>query len=378
MAEFDWFKIKFLESAQNLKAEIKKAIDREPSTSQAEEIAACLQQGRLFFSTANNSSIEIRPLQIFYGMTSFAKALVLARNLIGHSSLDQSHGVKDVSSGYALDELTLKVGARGTFQHFNDTVSKLSVIRYYDKNLMKRRHEVPTCQSSELQDYKISIKEIFSRIPGLEEMYSRTFKENAKCCALDLVNYAGADQFRLRFDDPELFHDRASLEDKVKRMRSSFPFLKDWTLMEASNAFDNSILNFENVLKDDTAEFAVDVLVEVEANNFNNQIYGEMNPKNIEQLTQPFTHGLGNSEQSVIQPYKDQYISEYSLQFMGMFLLSSLVRYRPQVWSSSIMGTSSSRGAGDTRCLALIEMFMDICMREFPDVVVNGISYRAL
>jgi len=65
MGEIDWHKCRFLESSENLKPLVKKRFGREPSTSVAREIAACLQQGRLFYEAAAASPLEIRPLQLF-------------------------------------------------------------------------------------------------------------------------------------------------------------------------------------------------------------------------------------------------------------------------------------------------------------------------
>ena len=81
MAEADWQKCKFLESGENLKPLIRMSFGREPSTALAREISACLQQGRLLYEAAGSLPLEIRPLQQFYGMVGFAKALITAKSL---------------------------------------------------------------------------------------------------------------------------------------------------------------------------------------------------------------------------------------------------------------------------------------------------------
>ena len=68
LGDFSWRKMAFLESVTNLKPLIKENLGREPSTHVAREVASCLQQGRLFFEAARSAPLEIRPLQLFYGM----------------------------------------------------------------------------------------------------------------------------------------------------------------------------------------------------------------------------------------------------------------------------------------------------------------------
>ena len=79
--QYDWNKLKFLESTTNLKAAIKRTTGRTPSTEIARDIAACLQQGRLFFEIAALAPLQVQPLQIYYGIVGFAKAIVLARGV---------------------------------------------------------------------------------------------------------------------------------------------------------------------------------------------------------------------------------------------------------------------------------------------------------
>lgn len=69
----DWYDIKFLESPANLKSVIGESIQRTPSTTIASGISTCLQQGRFFFEAAENSPLEIKPLQVFYGVVIFLK-----------------------------------------------------------------------------------------------------------------------------------------------------------------------------------------------------------------------------------------------------------------------------------------------------------------
>ena len=84
----DWYDIKFLESATNLRELIGNSTGREPSAGIAREIAVCIQQGRLFFEAAVEAPIQIKPLQIYYGVVAFARA--------------RAHGLTDITRSYLV------------------------------------------------------------------------------------------------------------------------------------------------------------------------------------------------------------------------------------------------------------------------------------
>ena len=370
--EYDWFKIKFLESTTNLKVQLKKSVGREPSSTVASEITSCLQQGRLFFDAAKSSPLEIRPLQLFYGITGFAKAVALARNLQSIDTLVKSHGIKD-NSGNAkrIEDLKILIGNKGTFQHFNDAICELSLIRYYGYMSAPCSIKLATDKASKFKDMTLSIKDILARIPKLEGLYSRTFSEPSKVCSISLHMMQQPNYFSLRIDDPDLFDNRESLQLIIKKWRDQFPFLEKWTLHEAQHGWGNSILTFGNYSVAPDSEF--DSLIESDLRFYRAGVgYVEAT---LEQVLQPLAGGLTNRHPSILQSYNGVYFSEYSLQYLGMYLLSTLVRYRPQIWSSSIMHTSNSVALADDKMLALIEQFMEVTMHDFADMAVEAISY---
>ena len=125
MAQSDWYRCKFLESSENLKPLVKTRFGREPSTFLAREIIACLQEGRLFYEAAVSAPLEIRPLQQFYGMLGFSKALIVASQLRPLSTFRRAHGLKDISGGGArIADTRLQIQGVGTFQEFNDVVAE--------------------------------------------------------------------------------------------------------------------------------------------------------------------------------------------------------------------------------------------------------------
>ncbi|WP_143809078.1 YaaC family protein [Paraburkholderia susongensis] len=123
--------IQYLESTENLKKNIRASPGWMPNARQAEAIAACLRQGRLFYEAATRAPLEIRPLELYYGTSAYAKALILSTNRRATlDTLQQSHGITDTSPHNArLGDLTVQIARRGTFHEFNDCVAKLNRIQ---------------------------------------------------------------------------------------------------------------------------------------------------------------------------------------------------------------------------------------------------------
>lgn len=180
----DWHKVRFLESSENLKPLVKMRFGREPSTTVARDIAACLVQGRLFYEAAAASPLEIRPLQMYYGMVGFAKALVLARHSRSAATLPHAHGLKDVSRENArIAELRLGVNEAGTFQEFNDLVADLSRVRYLGHSYERRAISTPSAKSVQFKGLELSLRDILTRIPELDSLYRMTFGQEALTAA---------------------------------------------------------------------------------------------------------------------------------------------------------------------------------------------------
>jgi len=382
MADIDWYDIKFLESASNLRDVIKKSVGRRPSATIAGDIAACLLQGRLFFEIAASSPLQIRPLQIYYGVVGFAKAVVLSRRLKAIDTLAQSHGLSDISSHSSkIESLLMKVNRAGTFQEFNDTVAPLGGFSYYDDQMTKLASK-PFDTAERLADKIVPIQEIFARVPGLERLYEKTFGEPAKTLSMGLSVWPRYNGYvELRLDDPELFADRASLATLVQKWRRRHPFLEKWRLSYASVGWDHSILGFCNVLK----EAGEDDLAEAQ--------FRECQPRLFEARTNlmhdlaiaripfldilpPLCDRSTRGPTYVIEPYDGIQLCEEAVLFMVTYMLSSLVRYRPQIWQHAISRSVSVDAPADDRCLALVERLLDAALESFPRMTVEYIVRR--
>jgi YaaC-like Protein len=70
-------------------------------------------------------------------------------------------------------------------------------------------------------------------------------------------------------------------------------------------------------------------------------------------------------------------LSEFSIQYLALFLLSSLVRYRPQTWTEAISGSVVSGETADDKSLSLIERFLEVNRGSIPELVVKLLNLHA-
>jgi YaaC-like Protein len=378
----DWYEIKFLESATNVRELISNSTGRKPSANIAREVAVCIQQGRLFFEAATQAPIQIKPLQIYYGVVAFAQAVIVATQLRSLATLHRGHGIRDITRDNAgVEDLALCVDANGTFQEFNDAIAPLGRIWCYYNNFMPHWYEKPFDSATELCGQTITITDILARVPGLSSKFRQTFELPGKAIPIMLdFDMLNTGYCKLRIDDPFLFTDHLSLIDFVKKLRAEYPFLQRWRFIEATRAWGNSIIIFDNhggQAGDDQSE---ENFTQGSSNGFINNrtlMGGISSIVPATDILVPLSGGyVGSAQTYAIQPIKNVTLQEYALQFLGTFLLSSLVRYRPQIWQNAISRSVTEHSAADDRALSLIEKFLDDTLREFPDMVVHVIDYK--
>jgi hypothetical protein len=374
MPLYDWSKIKFLESTENFKSVAKQSTGRTPSTTAARDVAACLQQGRVFFEIASNAPLQVKPLQIFYGMVSFAKAIILARQERSSiATIAQSHGMSEISDQNArIEEMTLQFHAGGLFTEFSDTVANLGRIAFYDARATFQQVIKPFDMSAPLAESRCTLRDLLARIPGLELSYERTFAELPACWYVELQHNPASVHLQLRVPQP--FAEREELERLVGVWRAKFPFLESWCFTGASRAWDQSILTFNNFEKPTAGEFSQEYLVK-RNDDFGPQRQSMPNARSFELLLPALAGGTTVDHHRAMQPLNGVLLSEFALQFCAAFLLSSLVRYRPQIWQHAISHSVLPERVADDRTLSLIEKFLELALNEFPRLTEKAIDW---
>ncbi|HKR40083.1 MAG TPA: YaaC family protein [Paraburkholderia sp.] len=367
--------LQFLESTNNLSSVIQRKHGWRPNVQQTQEILACIRQGRLFYEASASSPIEIRPLQQFYGMLGFAKALILVsdrKNRLGN--LAGSHALKDTSAPDSqLAELSAKITGRGTFHYFNDAVAARNKLRFVEAGSNPQSTEMPCARSDSLEDLTINLQALLSRIPGLEDLYENTFQERANCASF-FLHSLDQDSWILQVTDSDVPNSRDQLRAIVNGWRERYPFLRQWRLAHVEFAWGKTNLQFANSFPvgDDLDDrlFIADLitysahpddLVRTRFNDFSAHM-------------SPCSGGLDGTFPYLVSPIGGHVVAEYALQYVALFILSSLVRYRPQTWMHSLSRTAMGERRADDAPLALIERLMDINQTKMPILVDSIIN----
>jgi len=366
----DWHKCRFLESCENLKPLVKRRFGREPSTSIAREIVSCLQQGRFFYEAAESSPLEIRPLQLFYGMMGFSKALILARHTRGLETLQHSHGVRDISQQNSrIEDLRVQIDSSGTFQAVNDVVAPLTKVSLAGLFQDRFTQSLPSATSAQIEGIELSLRDTLSRIPDLESLYRMTFHQEAAVTPLHFsADLNHPHHWRLYVTNHSKYDDCESLKEIVSIWRDRFPFLKRWALEGAQNREGECDLVFTNLDPADVDEFAETYSI-CDAVQFE-AINRTLNYFSPERSLSPGAGYLFGGNSAVEPIGGTLHLSEYSLHYLALFLLSSLVRYRPHIWTSAVTSSPLPNQAADDRALSLIEKFLDVNREFVPSFVV--------
>jgi len=373
------YHLKFLESTENLKKILSINSGRSVSHRLCSNIIVCLEQGRSFFEIAEQSPLEIRPLIVFYGMMGFAKAITMARTLKNIETLPQKHGIQDVSPREInLDSLVLKVTDSGTFAVMNDSVMNL------EKFIVHIGSEVSyirssTDQTQAFHNSTFTLREILSRIYSIREHYFDTFNENAKVVGCShFTRHKVESHQSLSFDvfTEGVFKTKEDLFRIVRDLRVRFHSLNNWSFEHASWAGGFTSIKFTNKkFADENSVDSSDVMAEAlsehpygfAAKHCGTPIFDD----DILSKTQPIAGGVSsNMNTHIIESFGGMYLSELALFYMGMFLLSSLVRYRPDIWSNVLSRRAVSNSPVDDKALSLIEHFIEISLSTFPKHVV--------
>lgn len=373
------YHLKFLESTENLKKILSINSGRSVSHRLCNNIIVCLEQGRSFFEIAEQSPLEVRPLIVFYGMMGFAKAITMARTLKNIETLPQKHGLQDVSPiEITLDSLVLKVTDSGMFTNMNDSVMNL------EKFIVHIGSEVSyirssTDQTQAFQSSMFTLREILSRIYSIREHYFDTYNENAKVVGCSHFTSQKVESHQsLSFDvfTEGVFKTKEDLFRIVRDLRIRFYSLNNWTFENASWAGGFTSIKFTNrKCADENSVDSSDVMAELlsehpygfAAKHCDKPIFDD----DILSKTQPIAGGVSSNKNThIIESFNGMFLSELALFYMGMFLLSSLVRYRPDIWSNVLSRRAVSNRPVDDKALSLIEHFIETSLSTFPQHVV--------
>lgn len=374
----DWYNLKFLESTTNLSNVLKRSFGFEASAVVARDITVALQQGRLFFEQAQASPIQIRPLLVYYGVLSFARAVTMGTQNIALVGIVPSHGISDNGTPTSIENLSLIVRKNGTFQQFNDAIAPLSRLHYIEQN-MPKSFARPFDPAAPLEKQTISILDILSRLPEAHGAIDESRTADPNYLLVDVRPYQ-LNSWHLRLDERVLIENRETLLALIGTLRHRYPFLKQWRLQSAQLAHNRTRLMFDNQSANMGDDLSEPNLVRLDETTYTSAIDhtgGGQNYVPAPDILPPLTGGYGNhSLQTAIRPLHGVVLNEFSLLLLGSYLLSSLVRYRPELWQHALSRSSTIDFPSDDRLLSAIERFVGTVLSSFPPFVVSVLDYK--
>ncbi|HRI38418.1 MAG TPA: YaaC family protein, partial [Nitrospira sp.] len=211
------------------------------------------------------------------------------------------------------------------------------------------------------------------RLPHLEDRYEETFREPASvihCGHFEVAVYEGRSWLELSMHHYGLKQDREVFRKFIVELRRKFNFLNEWRFVKAewydavvsilfASATGAEANQSQEKLYETARGFGSDSVQVLHAK--------ELTEKYIAEKTGPVSGNLVKGDTWVIEPYEDLTLSEMSLHYCAMFILGSLVRYYPNIWTNVL-----SRRADD-KVLPLIESFINLTTIRFPAMVTNAI-----
>ena len=356
--------ITFFESSENLRSAVRSRTGRSLSSGAARDATICLQQGRLFFEAAAESGLEIRPLQLFYGSLAFAKAVTLVTKNSRLATLPRSHGLRDITAPAArLTDLSLQIRGIGTFQDFNDVVAPENRVRTHDASTRPVSISLPAANSNLLEGATLTLKGILGRLSLVRDLFVHTFKEPP------LSEYVALAEHPQKFwymqawhSEPVGTHDEACAA--VKSWRDRFPVLQNWRVARVSNAWGRTVIEFRN------AECPLTPLGEQLKMTQDGTFESILSPGQT-YPPQDLLTGGSLSDNGLCSPVNGVYVAQPALVYLGIFLLSSLVRYRPEIWIHAMTRRSSSERPADDQAISLLENFLIVVPGQMEGVLLD-------
>ena len=179
-----WSRLALYESRDVLERRYKARHGGELSAGKADEIIAHLQQARQYFQSAGSAGILAGPLEQYYGVLAFARAIILYREpRQREATLKRSHGLEAVLPGDGgPEDIQIKV-TQGTFQELVEATGNSEILAIdqpspgratgVQRFVQKLPHPVPGAQ--------LTLTDLISRIPGVKGHYEQAFGTLAHC-----------------------------------------------------------------------------------------------------------------------------------------------------------------------------------------------------
>lgn len=268
-----------------------------------------ITQAKEYYFSARDASVLTKPTLLYYGASCLVKALILSKRCYQDDST--GHGI-EVHKSNADDLMDFRIKpVKGTF------LQLYQVLENENTNLIK--------------SIDFNLEDLLLFIPELKDDFENIFDKKSLAIKVD----------RIKDEDGEyLFYEGDHFTDFSK-----------------FNDFFNNIPNFDKCY----------VYPSFFSNGFScfkkPMSDGDIVLRNI--MGEEFlVSSLQSGENSI-------YLSQISVHFLILYLLSMLSRYYVNLW----LGENSS---DESRYFYIIEKFLDISERKFPNLVLNEILNKEI
>ena len=150
-----------------------------------------------------------------------------------------------------------------------------------------------------------------------------------------------------------------------------------WRFERATPAYGKWVYGFANAPNSGLDEFSAEE-VEFEGGGYQTRVDLReavgIPRRPIESILTPMAGGLVGGSPNAIAPLDGVFPSEFSLQFLVLFLLSSVVRYRPDTWTHAINRSVLGDRPSDDELIALVERFLELHTSSIVDLVSKGLN----
>lgn len=309
-----------------------------PEEGKAVEIISHLEQARQYFRSADTAGPLAGPLEQYYGVLAFARAIILYRNAdMREAELKGSHGLRARlrTAESPIEDITLKIEG-GTFDELLDASGNVELAALDDHNLgamipmrlSAARHLQRPPRPSVVTTF--GLVDLLSRIPDLREHFEEAFQRSAHC-------YVGRASHLAAAITVGVWANRFGLPTS-EELRSSLGMATSWSAMATPHG---GGVQFTRQLAE--GEFFATGL-----------------PNVVEMPTR---------QHCIIEPFAGGWsLSQICALFAASNVISMLVRYYPTRWARLL-----SHEKGDS-LLPVLERLRNLLQTDFVRLVLRELE----
>lgn len=300
-------------------------------------IGSCVRQAREYYHAASSVSMLTKPLLLYYGMYSLAKAFIFLYNPMISLGAISHHGLVKPTIDYRAERLleANTKSCRGIFRQLSKyALTNRCVIRGSEAYYLSTTTDVSfpfNCCFTELSEARIfTLEELLMTLPELFEFLLEVGIENRELLKVDIDLYRNISGNWLRtlaiYKPRNKATTKSFLQNKFPEINIPGERIKE----------DDQCFVFQRSLHDD---------------------YSTLIPRPLVQA----------SSGQLFLILNDSPISDINVHFAVMFLLSNIVRYKPPLWQQIIETTQKS----------VISKFLSISELKFPNLILNELLQRS-